>query len=292
MATSHGGFQLIDSQHVGDDKIMFGANGVNSCVQDLLVFYKAMLDASEHSDNDNPFKNIEAILSGHMPASGPSLLERSYALGWHRSQLPNTIAGSSMNGNYVSDMPVLCRGSKSQLAFYHGGHSTASQNWVIMLPETKSVIVVLTNTMGNGDASNWVASLILETLVDSPEKHNIVAIAETASKRATQLWVELHEKMEKGRIPDTTHKPAAQYVAKHWNHVGNWHMDIYLEQDSLRMAFQGDRQRSHVLTHYHHDVFTWLMTQDENMKHGRFPYTSSGQWLIKFQIKGYEVVGL
>lgn len=140
---------------VGDKKIMFGGQGVNSCVKDLLIIYDVTLKAAEAENETNstqpfssPLKQMRTIFSSQLPTSLESLLERSYGLGWFLLQLPNTMASSRINSQYASEMPTLARGFKSQFALYHGGNSATSQNWVILLLGTHSAIVVLTNTMG------------------------------------------------------------------------------------------------------------------------------------------------
>lgn len=298
MALADGTFKETERPHVGSDEIMFGATGVNSCIRDLLMFYAALLRAATDqistgrtSTEGSPFRQLAEILSNQITTADLPTMNRSYGFGWHRSQLPNTIAASGMNTRYV-EMPIIAEGSKSQLALYHGGNSAASQNWAIMLPESQSAIVVLTNTMANSDASNWIACLILETLLDSPKKNDFVALAEISSKQGVLRWRELHEIMARNRQLNTKPKPPTEYVGKYWNDFHNWHLDVYLDNGSLRIAFQGDRAHSHPITHYHHDVFSWLLTQDETAGHGRFPYTTPGAWLISFISDGVEIRGL
>ncbi|KAK3368402.1 hypothetical protein B0H63DRAFT_515022 [Podospora didyma] len=58
-----------------------------------------------------------------MSLPAPSMPEHWYALGFFRTQLPNTLMSGSMNGGKLPDPPVVTRGSPSQLALYHGGTS-------------------------------------------------------------------------------------------------------------------------------------------------------------------------
>ncbi|KAK3933594.1 beta-lactamase/transpeptidase-like protein [Diplogelasinospora grovesii] len=289
----------IDRPFVGDDQIMFGAMGVNSCVKDLLTFYGEMLRSGADqlangstSTEGSPFKCVPDIWNCQAPLPESHLRERYYGLGLFRTQLPNTMMSTSMNGGRLPSPPVVARGSRSQLALYHGGNSAASQNWAILLPETQTAIVVLTNTMANCDAANLIASMLLEALLDSPEKHDYEELARVASKAGVEQWQTLHRSLSRQRIDGTSPKPLESYAGKYWNHVGNWHMDIYLEDGGLVMAFQGDRKNSHALRHYNYDVFTWLLSQDENVAIGRFPYTSQGQWLLNFQSEDGAIKGL
>lgn len=299
MSLSDGGTLQIERPWVGDDQIMFAANGVRSSVKDLLVFYNALMSASEdqiskgsNSTANSPFKLLNTVLSSQIPIPGSSLLERSYAMGFFRSQIPNVLSASSMNGAYVSPMPVIAQGSESQIVIHHGGNSAASQNAVLLLPKTKSAIIVLSNTMANGDASNWAASALLEALLDSPEKNDFLSLAEKAAEVSVSKWDDLRKSMEKSRATGTVAKPPSQYTGKYWNRVGTWFLEVYLEDGNLTIAFQGDRKFSHVIEHYQDDSFSWLMMQDENAASGRFPYTSPGQWLLHFKADGEDIKGM
>jgi len=160
-------------------------------------------------------------------------------------------------------------------------------------PETQSAIVVLTNTMANCDAANLIASMLLEVLRDSPQKDDYKELFRIAPKSGVEQWHTLHASLERKRITGTHPKPLASYTGKYWNHVGNWHFEIFLEKSGgLAFAFQGDRKISHSLRHYNKDVFVWLLTQDENVATGRFPYTCEGPWLLKFEAKGETIEGM
>ncbi|KAK3375820.1 beta-lactamase/transpeptidase-like protein [Lasiosphaeria ovina] len=285
---------------VGDDQIMFGAMGVNSCVKDLLAFYSEALRAGADqlargatSTEGSPFRHVPTLWSSQVPLPESSLLERSYALGLFRLQLPQPMTSSTMNSGRLPNPPVVARGSPPQLALYHGGNSAASQNWAILLPETQSAIVVLTNTMANCDAANLIGSMLLETLLDSPQKNDYEELSRIASNAGIEQWRTLHASLEKKRIIGTHPKPLASYTGKYWNHVGNFYFEVFLDEcGSVAFAFQGDRTTSHSLRHYNNDVFAWTLTQDENVATGRFPYTSEGPWLLKFEAKGETIEGL
>ncbi|KAK3353874.1 beta-lactamase/transpeptidase-like protein [Lasiosphaeria hispida] len=300
MALANGTPVRTERPSVGDNQIMFGAMGVNSCVKDLLTFYADALRAGADqlargttSTEGSPFRHVPTLWSSQMPLPESCLLERSYALGLFRTQLPQPMMATTMNAGRLPSPPVVARGSPPQLALYHGGNSAASQNWVILLPETQSAIVVLTNTMANCDAANLIASMLLEVLLDSPQKNDYEELSKIASRAGTEQWHALHTSLEEKRITGTHPKPLALYTGKYWNGVGNWHFDVFLEESGgLAFAFQGDRETSHSLRHYNNDVFVWLLTQDENVATGRFPYTSEGPWLLKFEAEGEAIEGL
>ncbi|KUJ24544.1 beta-lactamase/transpeptidase-like protein [Mollisia scopiformis] len=299
VALSDGSTTRIERPFAGDDKIMFGAMGVNSCVKDLLTIYGVLLHAAADQFSggttvmkDSLFKQIQTVFSAHTPTGNPTLLNRSYGFGWHRSQLPNQVGASGENKRLILSMPIIARGTNSTTVLYHDGNSTASQNWIILVPEAHSAIIVLTNTMANCDASNWIACMLLDTLLDSPDKNDFEDLSIIAAKKNVDMWKELHSSLEKGQKPGTTPKPLGRYVGKYWNNFGNWYLEVYLEADELRMAFQSDREYVHALRHYHNDIFTLLLMQDENAEIGRYPSTGPGPWLLKFVVEEDTIKGM
>lgn len=49
------------------------------------------------------------------------------------------------------------------------------------------------------------------------------------------------------------------------------------------MCFQRHRSKIYGLSHYHHDVFSWLLTRDEDVRLGRFPDTRASFYLLSFK---------
>ncbi|KAK4455290.1 beta-lactamase/transpeptidase-like protein [Podospora aff. communis PSN243] len=303
MALSSGTPARTERPFAGNDQIMFGAMGVNSCVKDLLIFYGEALRACNDqlarkttSTEGSPFKQVSTMWSSQIPLPDPSLLERSYAFGLFRVQLPQPMTSSTMNNGRIprSQIPVVGKGAKPQLALYHGGNSAASQNWVILLPETQSAVVVLTNTMANCDAANLIGSMLLEELLESPEKNDYEELSRVAAKAGVEQWHALHASLEKKRVPGTKPKPLEAYTGKYWNHVGNFYIEVFLDKEGGELAFclQGDKSMTYKLHHYNYDVFCWVLTQDENAATGRFPYTSEGQWLLRFEGESDAIGGL
>lgn len=52
------------------------------------------------------------------------------------------------------------------------------------------------------------------------------------------------------------------------------------------MCFQGDFDQPYELEHYHYDVFSWMLTRDEDVRLGRFPMTRPDFYLIQFKSDG------
>lgn len=137
------------------------------------------LTAAEHG---NPFKQVHTLLAPHIALSDKPLFKQSYGLGWARTVLPGSLCVTGINEMYISAMPVVGRGSKPKLIYHHYDSLAAFLSSVILIPDINSAIVVLTNSLANNNCADWIGQLILETLIDSPEKNNYKQLAKESAK--------------------------------------------------------------------------------------------------------------
>lgn len=285
--------QNKERPHVSDGQLTCGANGVQSSVSDLLVMYQAFLAANAEqspsvtaAEHGNPFKQVHMLLAPHIALSDEPLSKQSYGLGWVRTVLPGSLGATGINGMHISAMPVVGRGSKPKLVYHHNGSLAAFLSSVILIPDTNSAIVVLTNSLANNDCADWIGQLILETLIDSPEKNDYEQLARESAKSSIYQWENIPNSLAKDRVSNTSSRPLSSYSGKYYNSARDWHMEIYQEQDQLYMCIQGDRQLSYLLKHHHYDSFSWVLSQDENARLGRWPVTSPEFYLLEFQTNG------
>lgn len=146
----------ITSQVVNDSTIMGAAGGVCSCINELLVYYTALMEASHRTGTErvldaasNPFREVQTLLSPHPVLTPPPFglfSETTYALGWARGQLPGKIGVLSENTALVDEMPFIGKGSTPQRVFYHSGTLSGFYSSVYLMPETESCVVALVNT--------------------------------------------------------------------------------------------------------------------------------------------------
>ncbi|CAG8430148.1 unnamed protein product [Penicillium salamii] len=137
----------------GENILMGPVGGVRSSVNDLLTLYKAFMDAAFHEilhpdmgSPDQPkstIRGIDQLWKGHQSLPFQSLGEHSYGFGWARAQLPAVISQGSDTGTLN---PMVGTGAPSQLALYNGGVIPGFNTYNVLLPETSSAVVVLTNS--------------------------------------------------------------------------------------------------------------------------------------------------
>ena len=118
----------IPRPHEGGNTMMASASGAKSNVNDLLKFYRSILDESKRQLFDRKvhskiLKQLPLILSNYQAMTIPNYREKSYGYGWARAQLPTTIGDIGTNPSLVAEMPTLAHGTSS-LMWWHQGSLT------------------------------------------------------------------------------------------------------------------------------------------------------------------------
>jgi hypothetical protein len=278
-----------DRPYFEDGKVLAGLIGVQSCVRDLLNFYKALIMAYKDQEANgttinvgSPFKQLPFIFASHMNLSGPDQTHEGYCVGLARTQLPGIFRAMSPNRMFTKSAPIAGRGSH-QTVWYHDGSLAGFLTSVHMIPDRNSVVVVLTNSFANGDTADWIGQILLENVVDCPDKNDYVMLATEAARNCVQAWTDLPELLRKNEKQGTSHRDLTAYTGIYPNSAGNWYMEIYLAEGALDMCFQGDRQQSYILQHYYDDVFSCPLTQLENARRGRFPVSDPNLFPLEFE---------
>lgn len=92
----------------------------------------------------------------------PSRHKNSYALGWARRELPAPMGSIGLNPTYVLEMPLVRKGLREpKLCFWYQGSNMCSLHFVALLLDTRSAVVVLSNSLANNDVSDWIRQLLL-----------------------------------------------------------------------------------------------------------------------------------
>ncbi len=238
-------------------------------------------------------KGLTTILAPHAKVPGYSAGEQAYGLGFALTDLPGTLGITGINGMYTSDMPVVGRGiAEKKRVWHHNGSLAAFLSCIHIVPDTDSAIVVLTNSIAKNDAADWLAQLVLEAFLDSPDKSDYELIARQSAAGLVNKWHAMTKQLSDDRVTNTTPRALAAYAGKYYNTASNWFMDIYLEDDYLWMCMQGARGESYKLEHYNYDIFSWALTWDESAKRGRFRNPTADYYLLKFQARDGKIDGL
>jgi CubicO group peptidase (beta-lactamase class C family) len=273
---------------------MGSAGGLLSSSNDLAKYYKALMkvwrshaqsDKDDHDVEDATaiFGDVSWLFAPLQIMEVPAFREKSYAAGWARSQLPTTVGDIGVNPSLVEEMPLLAEGIDSRLAFWHQGSLVGATSFVMLLPETESAVIVLTNTMALNDAADWVGQFLVETLLDSPVRHDFIHLASVSASRSLQKYAELTEKVEEGRQSGGPPRDLNKYVGTYVGFGGLFHIEVAENEGELAILFQGRQSDKYALRHHHDDTFTWFMSWNEQIRRGRFPSFGPALYSVRFE---------
>ncbi|CZT05337.1 uncharacterized protein RAG0_11482 [Rhynchosporium agropyri] len=89
-------------------------------------------------------------------------------------------------------------------------------------------LLVLSNGFANNDVSDWIGQMLLECVLDNPQKNDYVELAKISAKNYVARWPKIKADRERERIPESVHQPLALYVGKFYNKPEN----LYIEDSA------------------------------------------------------------
>jgi hypothetical protein len=162
-----------------------------------------------------------------------------------------------------------------------------SQAALFLLPERDSAVVVVQNENPSFDSADFIAEMLLEALVETPQPHDYVALSREFLGLADARVARVHRLLEENRIPGTHPHELDAYVGRYCGFGDLVCVRITHDDKGLlwtREVITADAsEHTFRLKHYHHDVFSWLLPLDEQ---ARKVIEMSGEpeyWLLKFK---------
>ena len=154
---------------------------------------------------------------------------------------------------------------------------------MLLLPNAEAAIVVLTSTLSLNDTPDWVSQLVLEEVLEVPEKNDYVAAAKAMSP-----------KMPSGtRAPSRNSEQASRrYITEearglYWDLLGcnPWceKIEVSIEDDTPYWALQRLPSEQFSFDHYENDTFIFLRPRNELAKRGRWVDQGAEFWKLRFQ---------
>ncbi|KUJ12381.1 putative D-aminoacylase [Mollisia scopiformis] len=245
---------------ISDKTFMSGAGSVRSCTNDMMLFYKNFM----HATNDHCLTFFDRTTN--LPPI--SLREQSCALGWARAELPGTLGVFNYNKYLVPAMPVIGQAAASRLVVYHGGSMQGFTSAVYLLPETETAIFALQNLTGLCDPCDWMPQLLIETIFGAPNiRVDFEHLAKIAAKTGAGLADRIQSQLEQA--------------------LKSFYISVFIQEDGgLYMCFQDVQNETYRLRHYHYDVFIWNESHNETAKRGRFQTRPVVSYEIGFESAG------
>ncbi|KAB8069768.1 beta-lactamase/transpeptidase-like protein [Aspergillus leporis] len=161
-------------------KPLLAAMGMRSSVNDMLIWSKAVLEAEkQETDEDNysanaeenPLRQMKKVRQPYWtrPVDDPFQNETAYCMGWLRVEMPSCMIGSlSCNtdtrkrGEHLKY--ILGTQSEPMVTICHNGVMYGSTAALYTFPKTQSAVVVMSNGLQSGDASDYTAQILIQAL--------------------------------------------------------------------------------------------------------------------------------
>ncbi|KAK3354066.1 beta-lactamase/transpeptidase-like protein, partial [Lasiosphaeria hispida] len=285
----------LDMPLVRPDGLFSAAGGVRTSVSDLLIFYRALMDASasqlpkhgislwqSHDTQripNNPLKQLAAIWNAMISLPFPSLREHSYALGWTRAQLPSTFG---LDGPQPWK-PIVGTKPPCRLALYHQGIIQGYTSFTVLIPETQSVVVALANSGGLNEAGMLVASAVLDTMFGTEiDTQAYLQLAEKGYKAAASRQGKVMKELEDGRKVHVPTRPMRDYVGRYCSALGNFVIEVREDKGGGTVSFMGEEADTFRLVAYDADAFFWYLDHDGCVTRGRLPEYPAEYYIIRF----------
>lgn len=277
----------LQSPMIFKDTLFEAAAGAYSNVDDLLTYSASILTAYRDG-GDSHLKELETLLSSQIPVLGPSFRERSYAMGWIRTQLPGTLGVMGENIAILDDvdnLPEIGLGSPSRLCIYHQGSTVGYYTNIALFPETQSAIVVLANSIPLTDSPDTIMQALSQALFDFPNPVDLVSFTEDTSNKLIHKYKQQADNIASRRRIGTRRFSLREYAGRYINELKNFVVEIHVgpENNTLEVLFQGRESQRYSLRHLEDNIFEWSLSLDEEAERGRYHITEVDYFLIYFR---------
>ncbi|KAI0548145.1 beta-lactamase/transpeptidase-like protein [Xylaria curta] len=282
----------------GEGAVGGSSGGIFTCVEDLLKAYTEMVNTinnhlgSGEATKESPFKRVADIISAKIPMNQPTMLESSYAFGLARAELPGALGQLGLNPSLMPDgkMPIVAKGTPSRLVLYHQGSLPGALSAIAMVPELDIVVVVMTNSLALNDCPDWVFQLVLEQLLDTPQRNDYIAAAHISAGQTLQWYDKTVASLGDERKNGTAPRALEAYVGTYWNKQRYLKVEVTINDGRLYWALQGLDSEKFKLDHFDGDVFLWLRSRNYMAQRGRWVDNPPIFWKVRFNTNEEGVV--
>ncbi|KAF2973175.1 hypothetical protein GQX73_g430 [Xylaria multiplex] len=263
-----------------DGELMSPAGGIRSTVRDMLSWGNSLIAAFQ--DDGSPLFSMDAVFSGQSFLKKSATVDELYSLGFVKATTPAQFGIIGFNPGLVNSMPII-GGSPGHQVFYHNGAMPGYNNCFVIIPNLDIVIIVLTNSISQGDTADWAAQALIQAVLDTESTVDIVSFAEQASTKWRTKYARISNILNAQRIPDTDEPSRRDLVGIYYHSTGALYLEVYEDEQGVFMFnINGLQSQAHVLSHYHYDTFVFLPSADERILRGLLHY-GTHSWLLSFK---------
>ena len=288
-------FSKLNCHWTDEDRTSILASlGLRSSVRDLLVWCKATMSAEQNNDfttdckplskePKNPLKQMATIRSVAVDfrEEHENSGEYGYCLGWFKTTMPsnmsswgsyNLLTSAEAETDRLNKEDILGTESPPRTLIKHTGLENGAAVSVNTFPESNSAVVVLSNGLNVGDASDFTAQILIQALFDLKPYVDIMPRVKIEGDRRRQQYSRLLQDWEANR--DTQEQEDKK---SNWDYLGDYvalamTLSVCQTDDGdLSLVFGDYNHKPFKLRYYNRDQYSFFpCTRDE---------WSSGGWL-------------
>jgi hypothetical protein len=189
-------------------------------------------------------------------------------------------------------MPMMGTGSKPQVILYPSGTLSGFYASVYLLPETQSCVIVLVNTKPVCDSADWIAQALLQEVLNNELRHDFVQLAKESVQAQNSRYAQATETLKKDQVEGTSCRHLNAFVGRYVWSCAIYFVEIVEQVGNLELVIMGRHDQHYTLKHHHNDSFTWLMTDEEEAKRGRFIQSAQTYKIVFHVNERGEIIGL
>lgn len=143
--------------------------------------------------------------------------------------------------------------------------------------------------MALNDSADWNGQLLLETVLESPERNDYLHLAKESARIGLEQAKQLEKMLNKEKELGTKSGPLGDYSGTFTNPAGNFAIDVLEEDNGLKIAFQGRHSQTYSLNHNHRDTFCWYLPRNQQVRRARWFITYPDLYKICFECSNVKV---
>ncbi|KAL6690305.1 beta-lactamase/transpeptidase-like protein [Trichoderma pleuroticola] len=233
----------IGAVDLADGSAMSTTGGIRSTVGDLLTWGNALL--SVFRNDETPLALLDAVFSGRSFMNSTATPDELYTMGFVKVMTPAQIGTLGPNPSLVDSMPMIGTSLKPQQVFYHTGALPGYNHCFLLVPESQSVIAVLSNSISQGETPCWIAQSLLQAVLNEKHPLNMTHYAEQAAAKWRTIHQGIADALEKGRKPDSPEPIDELLLGKYWHKTRAVYLDVFHEDGALKFNINGKPEQEH-----------------------------------------------
>jgi hypothetical protein len=173
----------------------------------------------------------------------------------------------------VHELPVIGKGTNSRLTMYHQGATVGYFSSFYLFPETGSAVIVLTNSIANCDAADWIAKAMIQALFDDQSKVDWVEVTKCFTRKCLSYYDDMQAKIHAKRQNGPPARGFEPYLGDYYDDTGIFFIRVKRDancEDRLQLEFQCQDKQAYSLRFFYDDTFEWTLTRDETAKRARY----------------------